>query len=131
MNRKYYEVQVTDSNDIKDFDIVHNAFHNLVKVVLNLSLLEEISIAKLQSLLPAAQKTSLVQYHKEKTIGYCHYNCDAIPKQFLKKYKKVHKKEFVKFPPQHLVQCLRSCPLFILIVDRSQATTFIDILEKH
>ncbi len=125
INKKYYEVWITESNTIINFEKFEETIYDLTRSILNQTLLENVDIANVSSILPNnARKVSLVQYYKEKTIGYCLYNCNTIPKHFIHNYNKYSGTKFVLYPDQHLNQCLGACPLFKLIVDRSEVEKF-------
>ncbi|MHA2306403.1 MAG: hypothetical protein ACXACU_13545 [Candidatus Hodarchaeales archaeon] len=121
INRKYAKIWITESNTIRNYHKFEETIIDLIRHIIYRTLLEDVDIACISSFLPNnAKKASLIQYYKEKTIGYCLHNCNTIPEQFIHSYNKSRKSKFILYPDQHLNQCLRSCPLFKLIVDRSE-----------
>jgi len=129
INTHYYEIDSTKKEEIT------RIYVELADVVINKSILEYWEIEKIDpailppQLIARVRKCSIINYWDEKTLGYCSYNCDDIPKTFIKTYNEKSKEKFKLFPQVHLNQCLFSCPLFSILVDLEQVNKFQNYLR--
>lgn len=130
INTHYYEIDTTKKAEVTSIYV------ELAEVVINKSILKSWEIEKIDPAILQAQvadrvkKCSIINYWEEKTLGYCNYNCDEIPKSFIETYNERSKEKFKLFPKIHLNQCLFSCPLFSLLVDKERVKKFQQNLEK-
>ena len=125
-NTKYYETEVNDTKQIEKImtDVVEAVIHKPIHQTSNTSKKEITDL--IQTFELEAKKISIIEYWGEKTAGYCDYQCDSVPESFITNYELSRK--FIKYPKEHIHQCVHSCPLFNLIVDEKLAQTIIEQL---
>ncbi len=129
INMKYYETTPKDNKKVEHImiDLSKAVIIRPIKQTFAISAGEMSDLIK--SLDLEIKKISILEYWGELTVGYCRYQCDKVPKSFLISYEKAQK--FIKYPEQHISQCVNSCPLFNLIVDRKLAQAIIGHLYEN
>lgn len=130
INMKYYE-----STTFPKGSFVEQVMIDLVKAVLYRPINQTFDYSKIeisdliQPLNLDVKKISIIKYWGETAVGYCHYQCNQVPKSFLDNYKRWCGQKFIKYPKEHIQQCVHSCPLFNLVVDRRLAQRIIQRLS--